>query len=181
MGNPSPELQPPTLGDRKKLSDQWSEGGKKGGADDQQKSSETAIKSDSSLATSEADRKKKCMISGCLIVQKYSWRTIALGEPLLTISTTGTKGTILMLPPGYVNDNIICIHMYIQMCTLLFLSRHVFKLYAEAPIAYHLEVFSNKLFTLANEDSMFTWLSQASFDLLPNYFYQMLMISLAFL
>ncbi len=40
--------------------------------------------------------------------------------------------------------------------------RHIFKLYGEAPIAYHLEMFSNTKFVLTDEDSMFNWLSQVT-------------------
>ena len=42
----------------------------------------------------------KRVLPGSLVMETYSWKTVQFGEPVLRISTTGTKGTILSLPPG---------------------------------------------------------------------------------
>ena len=96
-GNHSPDTQ--VIGDQKKSSEQVADS-KKGAPDENQKLNEAVDNSDSSLAVSEMGKKRKFMVPGCLVVQKYSWRTVQCDDPVLTISTTGTKGTILALPPG---------------------------------------------------------------------------------
>ncbi len=96
-GNLSPD--PSATGDQKKLSDQMLDKGKKGVVEEQAKLSGTVVKSDSSLPASGVE-KKKIMIPGTMLLLAYSWRTVKSGDPVLTISTTGTKGTVLMLPPG---------------------------------------------------------------------------------
>ena len=62
-------------------------------------------KSDSSLVENELQKMKKHILPGRLVVQTYCWRTVQFGDPVLQISTTGTKGAELPLPPGYVYRN----------------------------------------------------------------------------
>ena len=57
-----------------------------------------APSSGSSLAG--AQEKKQYILPGRLVVQKFSWRTVQFGDPVLRISTTGTKGVAITLPPG---------------------------------------------------------------------------------
>lgn len=58
-------------------------------------------KSDSSLSESEMQKRRRCILPGRLVVQTHSWRTVQFGDPVLRISTTGTKGATIRLPPGY--------------------------------------------------------------------------------
>jgi len=98
-GNLSPDTQ--GNGDQKKYSEQVADSAKKGVPDESQKLTDAVDNSDSSLAVSEmAGKKRKFMVPGCLVMQRYSWRTVQFDDPVLTISTTGTKGIILVLPPG---------------------------------------------------------------------------------
>lgn len=43
---------------------------------------------------------REYVIAGSLIAEEYSWRSIQSGKFLLRLTTTGTKGTIIKLPPG---------------------------------------------------------------------------------
>ena len=40
------------------------------------------------------------VIAGSLIVEEYSWKSIQSGKFVLRLTTTGTKGTSITLPPG---------------------------------------------------------------------------------
>ena len=43
------------------------------------------------------------VIAGSLIVEEYSWKSIQSGKFVLRLTTTGTKGTSITLPPGLAN------------------------------------------------------------------------------
>ena len=64
----------------------------------------------------QALEKKEYVIAGSLIVEEYSWKSIQSGKFVLRLTTTGTKGTSITLPPGL--DNIYLI-MYTCACALL--------------------------------------------------------------
>ena len=40
------------------------------------------------------------MVAGSLIMEEYSWKSIQSGKFVLRLTTTGTKGTSIALPPG---------------------------------------------------------------------------------
>ena len=48
----------------------------------------------------EQPPEREYVIAGSLIAEEYSWRSIQSGKFLLRLTTTGTKGTIIKLPPG---------------------------------------------------------------------------------
>ena len=57
-----------------------------------------------------------------------------------------------------------------QYVRLYFCRRHVLKLHAKSPIAYHLTVLSNAEFQLTDEDNIYTFLSKVRFvQCIPNY------------
>ena len=107
------------------------------------------------------------VIAGSLIVEEYSWKSIQSGKFVLRLTTTGTKGTSITLPPGLAN-------IYVTLCPIyhysalyydviaffFFFSRHVFKLHVRAPIGHHLEVFSRTPFMLTDQDGIFTQLNK---------------------
>lgn len=37
---------------------------------------------------------------GSLIAEVYSWKSLAMGQPILRLHTTATKAALLTLPPG---------------------------------------------------------------------------------
>ena len=43
---------------------------------------------------------RECVVAGSLIMEEYSWKSIQLGKFVLRLTTTGTKGTSITLPPG---------------------------------------------------------------------------------
>lgn len=43
------------------------------------------------------------MVPGSLIVEEYSWKSVQSGKFVLKLTTTGTKGTSITLPPGLAN------------------------------------------------------------------------------
>ena len=104
------------------------------------------------------------VIAGSLIVEEYSWKSIQSGKFVLRLTTTGTKGISITLPPGLAN-------IYVTLCPIyhysalydviaFFFSRHVFKLHVRAPIGHHIEVFSHTPFVLTDQDGIFTQLNK---------------------
>ena len=51
------------------------------------------------------------VIAGSLIVEEYSWKSIQSGKFVLRLTTTGTKGTSIILPPGLAN-------IYVTLCPI---------------------------------------------------------------
>ena len=43
---------------------------------------------------------REYVVPGSLIVEEYSWKSIKSGKFVLRLTTTGTKGTSITLPPG---------------------------------------------------------------------------------
>ena len=113
----------------------------------------------------QALEEKEYVIVGSLIVEEYSWKSIQSGKFVLRLTTTGTKGTSITLPPGL--DNILytlsCIRVPVLYCDSFFFSRHVFKLHVRAPIGHHLEIFSHTPFVLTDQDGIFTQLSKVPY------------------
>jgi hypothetical protein len=51
----------------------------------------------------QASAEPEYVIAGSLIVEEYSWKSIQSGKYVLRLTTTGTKGTSVTLPPGLAN------------------------------------------------------------------------------
>jgi hypothetical protein len=77
---------------------------------------------------------------GSLMAEAHSWKSLQIGQPLLRIHTTAIRSAFLRLAPG----------------------RHVLRLVASAPIAYHLHVVSNCKFVLGDEDEIMPRLTDDS-------------------
>lgn len=75
-------------------------GSSEGTAAEHQSNTNTAASSSEGQAP-----ERKYVIAGSLIVEAYSWKSVQCGKFVLRLTSTGTKGTTLSLPPGYVNKN----------------------------------------------------------------------------
>lgn len=82
---------------------------------------------------SEGSHKDVMPQPGSLIAEIYSWKSLSMGQPILRLHTTATKGALLTLPPG----------------------RHVLKLTVTCPLASHLQIMSDTNdFTFGDEDHL---------------------------
>ena len=48
----------------------------------------------------KADDTLETIAPGSLVVQRYSWRSVEMGNPVMRMATTGMKGAVLDLEPG---------------------------------------------------------------------------------
>lgn len=48
----------------------------------------------------EGRRGRNKILSGSLVVETYSWRSVQFGDPVLQMATTGVKGALFTVPPG---------------------------------------------------------------------------------
>ncbi|UJR16262.1 hypothetical protein I4U23_003169 [Adineta vaga] len=82
-------------------------------------------------------------ISGSLLAEIYSWKSLSQGQPILRLHTTTTKGALLTLPPG----------------------RHVLKLISTCSFAYNLQILSDTNdFMLGDEDQLLNKLTSVPED-----------------
>ena len=75
---------------------------------------------------------------GRLVAEPYSWKSLVTGQPILRICTTGTKASVLTLPPG----------------------RHVLRFLLQAPHGYHVEMTSQTPFVYGDEDTVMACLTK---------------------
>lgn len=75
---------------------------------------------------------------GRLVAEPYSWKSLVTGQPILRICTTGTRASVLVLPPG----------------------RHVLRFLVQAPHGYHIEMASQTPFVYGDEDSVMVCLTK---------------------
>ena len=78
---------------------------------------------------------------GRLVAEPYSWKSLVTGQPILRICTTGSKASVLSLPPG----------------------RHVLRFLLQAPHGYHVEMASQTPFVYGDEDTVMACLTKVSF------------------
>lgn len=77
---------------------------------------------------------------GRLVAEPYSWKSLVTGQPILRICTTGSKASVLSLPPG----------------------RHVLRFLLQAPHGYHVEMASQTPFVYGDEDTVMAFLTKES-------------------
>ncbi|XP_068698412.1 androglobin-like isoform X1 [Montipora foliosa] len=87
-----------------------------------------------------ADDKPVPPTPGRLVAEPYSWKSLVTGQPILRICTTGTKASVLNLPPG----------------------RHVLRFLLQAPHGYHVEMASQTPFVYGDEDAVMACLTKES-------------------
>lgn len=75
---------------------------------------------------------------GRLVAEPYSWKSLVTGQPILRICSTGTKASVLTLPPG----------------------RHVLRFLIQAPHGYHVEMASQTAFVYGDEDTVMACLTK---------------------
>lgn len=75
---------------------------------------------------------------GRLVAEPYSWKSLVTGQPILRICTTGTRASVLVLPPG----------------------RHVLRFLVQAPHGYHVEMASQTAFVYGDEDTVMACLTK---------------------
>ena len=75
-------------------------------------------------------------VSGLLVAEPYSWKSLVVGQPILRIRTTSTKAAALTLPPG----------------------RHVLRFTMNAPLGYHVHLCSTVPFVYGDEETVMTHL-----------------------
>ena len=75
---------------------------------------------------------------GRLVAEPYSWKSLVTGQPILRICTTGTRASVLVLPPG----------------------RHVLRFLVQAPHGYHVEMASQTPFVYGDEDTVMACLTK---------------------
>ncbi|XP_071801000.1 androglobin-like isoform X5 [Asterias amurensis] len=79
-------------------------------------------------------------VSGLLVAEPYSWKSLVVGQPILRIRTTSTKAAALTLPPG----------------------RHVLRFTMNAPLGYHVHLCSTVPFVYGDEETVMTHLVKES-------------------
>ena len=75
---------------------------------------------------------------GRLVAEPYSWKSLVTGQPILRICTTGTRASVLVLPPG----------------------RHVLRFLVQAPHGYYIEMASQTPFVYGDEDTVMACLTK---------------------
>lgn len=95
------------------------------------------LSSDPKDAT-QVEEKPVAPTPGRLVAEPYSWKSLVTGQPILRICTTGTKASVLVLPPG----------------------RHVLRFLLQAPHGYHVEMASQTPFVYGDEDTVMVCLTK---------------------
>lgn len=93
-----------------------------------------------------AEKEKIPVQPGTLLAEPYSWKNIAISQPILRIKTTATRSAVLVLPAG----------------------RHVLRFNMSAPLGYFLHLCSTIPFVFGDEETVMPHLTKESCRFIDN-------------